>query len=207
MQNCGLRALGRILEKNLLCRGCVLIEKSQSEAVLIDSLKRLSYHVPDSKNCGDVAFQSLLPLFDCIVRKAVGVDWQVDHEARRCALLLNEFGLFGSAGFSLISGPLERLAPDRIASDIKSERPFIPKQGLDVADDNVLLTLSRRNQFLLRIALGRLKSSKPIAAGRFDKSRHFSLGDSCIPRQRLDSGVIGDVSRHKRAKTALAHCG
>src|SRR5438067_1793662 len=189
LQNCRLRALACILEKNLVCRGCVLIEESQSEAVLIDSLKRLSYHIRDSKNCGDVAFQSVLPLFNCIVGKAVGVDWQVDYEARRCALLLNEFGLFGSAGFSLISCPLERLAPDRIASDIKSERPFIPGQGLDVADDNVFITLARRNQFLLRIALGQLKSSKPIPAGRFQKSSVSSAGRRDNHQSR--SGVFG----------------
>src|SRR4029453_4496308 len=117
-----------------LCRGWVLIDKSQLEAVLIDALKRLSYHVCDSKNCGDVAFQSVLPLFNCNVRKAIGVDWQIDHEAGRCALLLNEFGLFGCSGFSVISCPLKCFAPDWIASDIKSQRPFIPAQGLDVAD-------------------------------------------------------------------------
>ena len=33
-----------------------LIEKSQLEALLIDPFERLSYHIRDSKNCGDVAF-------------------------------------------------------------------------------------------------------------------------------------------------------
>src|SRR5439155_13112185 len=132
LQNCRLRALACILEKNLVYRGCVLIEESQLEAVLIDSLKRLSYHIRDSKNCGDVAFQSVLPLFNCIVRKAVGVDWQIDQKARRGALLLNEFGLFGSAGFSLISRRLECLPPDRIGTDTKPDRSPIPEQGLEL---------------------------------------------------------------------------
>ena len=177
------------------------------EAILIDPLKRLSYHIRDSKNRGDVAFHSVLSLLNGIVGKTIGVDWQVDDEPRHCALVLDELGLFGSSGFSLVSRPLECFAPRRIASDIKSKRPLISEQGLDVADDNVLIAPARRNQFLLRIALGQLKTCKPITVGGLDKTRYFSLGNACIPRQRLDSGMIGDVSRHKRAKTAKTHCG
>src|SRR6476660_5489333 len=147
----------------------------------------------------------MLTLFNRIVRKAVGVDWQIDHEARSRVLVLNELSLFSGAGFSLISCPLECFAPNRIRRDIKSKRPLVSKQRLDVTDDNVFITRRYRKPFLLGIALGQLKSCKPIAAGSLDKSRYFRLGNSCIPRKRLDFRMIGDVSRHKRVETALAH--
>src|SRR6266403_745655 len=135
----------------------------------------------------------MLPLFNCIVRKAVGVDWQIDHEARSRVLVLNELSLFSGERFSLISCPLECFAPNRIGCDLESKRPLVSKQGIDVTDDNVFITRGYRNQFLLGIALGRLKSWQPIAAGRLDKGRYFSLGNPCIPRKRLDSRMIGDV--------------
>src|SRR5207245_2970201 len=137
--------------------------------------------------------------------KAVGVDWQIDHEARSRVLVLNELSLFSGAGFSLISGPLECFAPNRIGRDIESKRSLVSKQGLDITDDNVFITRGYGNQFLLCIALGQLKSCQPIASGRLDKSRYFRLGNPCIPRKRLDCRMIGDVSRHKRVETALAH--
>src|SRR6476660_2193709 len=112
----------------------------------------------------------MLPLFNRIVRKAVGVDWQIDHEARSRVLVLNELSLFSGSGFSLISCPLECFAPNRIGRDIKSKRTLVSKQRLDVTDDNVFTTRVYRNQFLLGIALGQLKSCQPIAAGRLDKS-------------------------------------
>src|SRR6266480_6143978 len=149
----------------------------------------------------------MLPLFNRIVRKAVGVDWQIDHEASSRVLVLNELRLFSGAGFSLISCPLECFAPNRIGSDIESKRPLVSEQGFDVTDDNVFITRRYRNQFLLGIALGQLKSCQPIAVGRLDKSRYFRLGNPCIPRKRLDSRMIGDVSLHNRVETALAHSG
>src|SRR6478672_3445139 len=100
----------------------------------------------------------MLTLFNRIVRKAVGVDWQIDHEARNCVLVLNELSLFSGAGFSLISCPLECFAPHRIGRDIESKRPPVSKQRLDVKDDSVFMTRGYRNQFLLGIALGQLKS-------------------------------------------------
>src|SRR5580765_7640611 len=115
----------------------------------------------------------MLPLFNRIVRKAVGVDWHIDHEARSGVLVLNELSLFSGAGFSLISGPLECFAPNRIGCDIKSERPLVSKRRFDVTDDNVFITRGYRNQFLLGIALRQLKSCQPIASGRLDKSRYF----------------------------------
>ena len=139
----------------------------------------------------------MLPLFNRIVRKAIGVDWQVNHEASSCAVVLDELGLFGGTGFSLISCPLECFASNRIGSDIESNSPLVSEQGFDVADDNVFITRSYRNQFLLCIALGQLKSCKPSVVGRLDKSRYFRLEDPCIPRKRLDSRMIGDVSRYK----------
>src|SRR6476660_8098496 len=147
----------------------------------------------------------MLPLFNRIVRKDVGVDWQIDDEARSRVLVLNELSLFSGAGFSLISGTFECLASNRIVRDIECERSLVSKQGLDVTDDNVFITRGYRNQFLLCIALVQLKSCQPIAAGRLDKGRYFRLGNPCIPRKPLDSGMIGDVSRHKRVETALAH--
>src|SRR5512133_897215 len=147
----------------------------------------------------------MLPLYNRIVRKAVGVDWHIYHEARSRVLVVNELSLFSGAGFSLISGPLECLAPNRIGRDIESKRFLVSKQGLDVTDDNVFITRGYRNRFLLCIALVQLKSCKPVAVGRLDKGRYFGLGNPCIPRKPLDSGMIGDVSRHKRVETALAH--
>src|SRR5437588_9247565 len=147
----------------------------------------------------------MLPLFNRSVRKAVGVDWQIDHETRNRVLVLNELSLFSGAGFSLISRPLECFAPNRIGRDIESKRSLVSKQGFDVTDDNVFITRRYRNQFLLCIALVQLKSCQPIAARRLDKGRYFRLGNPRIPRKRLDSGMIGDVSRHERVETALAH--
>src|SRR4026208_1783904 len=114
----------------------------------------------------------MLTLFNRIVRKAVGVDWQIDHEARSRVLVLNELSLFSGSGVSPFSFPLQRLPPHRIGRDIKSKRPLVSKQRLDVTDDSVFITRGYRNQFLLGIALGQLKSCQPIAAGRLDKSRY-----------------------------------
>src|SRR5207248_3860789 len=149
----------------------------------------------------------MTPLFNRIMRKAIGVDWQIDHEARSRVLVLKELGLLSGAGFSLISCPLECFAPNRIGNDVESKRPLVSEQGLDVTDDNVFIARGCRNQFLLCVALRQLESCQPIAVGRLDKSRYFRLGNPCIPRKRLDSRMIGEVSRHKRVETALTHCG
>src|SRR4029077_17365993 len=108
----------------------------------------------------------MLPFFNRIVRKAVGVDWQIDHEARSGVPVLNELSLFSGAGFSLISGPLECFAPNRIGRDIESKRPLVSKQGLDVTDATVFITRGYLNQLLLCIALVQLKSCQPIASFR-----------------------------------------
>src|SRR5947207_5713839 len=145
----------------------------------------------------------MLPLFNRTVRKAVGVDWKIDHETRSRVLVLNELSLFSGAGFSLISRPLECCAPNRIGRDIESKRSLVSKQGFDVTDDNVFITRRYRNQFLLCIALVQLKSCQPVAVGRLDKGRYFRPGNPCIRRKPLDSGMMGDGSRNNRGEAGL----
>src|SRR5205085_12022537 len=150
----------------------VRIKESQSEAISLDALKRLSYHIRDSKNRGDVAFHSVLSLLNGIVGKTIGVDWQVDDEPRDCALVLDELGLFGSSGFSLVSRPLECFAPRRIASDIKSKRPLISEQGLDVVDGMVLIAPARWNKCLLGIMFGQQKICITLSVGGLEGTRN-----------------------------------
>src|SRR5438477_5269328 len=132
----------------------------------------------------------MLPLFNRIVRKAVGVNWQIDHETRNPVLVLNELSLFSGAGFSLISRPLECFAPNRIGRDIESKRSLVSKQGFDVTDDNVFITRRYRNQFLLCIALVQLKSCEPIAAFCLDKDRCYILRNLSSPTTPLHSVMI-----------------
>src|SRR5947207_15851398 len=117
----------------------------------------------------------MLPLFNRIVRKAVGVNWQIDHETRNPVLVLNELSLFSGAGFSLISRPLECFAPNRIGRDIESKRSLVSKQGVDVTDDNVFVTRRYRNPFLLCIARVQLKGSKPLQEHRLHKGLSLRL--------------------------------